>query len=265
MSQAPIKQGEIRRRVSLARDLLDRGEEEQAAALLAPIEAYATQNKGSTFPDVLNMLGLIAFSRGDNDKSKNYLQAALDANPNYTEAALNLAIVLNELGQYEAAKATYRKIEASKNTKGEKTIEPFARGRIANLHAETAQAYADLSLFKEAKLELRKAVVLCPTFSDLRLRLANILRQEGDLEGARYELVTAIEHRPTFVPARIALGVVELSLDHKEEAKSAWQKALELEPNNKVAKSYLKMAESLDQGMRFDSQPPKKAQPPKKD
>lgn len=118
------------------------------------------------------------------------------------------------------------------------------KGKIANLHGAVAQAYADAGLVREAMTELEKAIHLCPTFADLRLRLANLYRQIGDLDGARSELEDAVEARPSYVPARVANGVVRLAQGDREAAIEQWQAALTFDPDNKAAQMYLRMAQS---------------------
>jgi tetratricopeptide (TPR) repeat protein len=94
----------------------------------------------------------------------------------------------------------------------------------------------------DAKQELRKAILLCPQFSDLRLKLANLYRESGDLDAARFELEEAVGNRPRYVPAWVALGVTRLSLGDAKAAVAAWEKALEIEPDNKAAGMYLRMS-----------------------
>jgi hypothetical protein len=47
--------------------------------------------------------------------------------------------------------------------------------------------------------------------------------------------------RPSYVPARIQLGVTLLSLGESAAAGEQWRKALEIEPDNVRAKMYLRM------------------------
>ena len=129
--------------------------------------------------------------------------------------------------------------------KSKRTLLTFAKGKIANLHAEVAHAYADAGMLSEAMHELRKAVLLCPTFADLRLKLANLYKQQGDLSAARYELEEALIHRPNYVPAHVALGVVMLSQGDSSAARSRWEKALAIDPEDKSAKMYLRMVPAV--------------------
>ncbi|MGL1241067.1 tetratricopeptide repeat protein, partial [Vibrio parahaemolyticus] len=86
-----------------------------------------------------------------------HFERALEINPSYTEAALNLAVTYNDRGKYEAARAVYARIKG-KPSGSISTLDPFARGKLANMHADLAQAYADSGLPREAIEELSKAV-----------------------------------------------------------------------------------------------------------
>jgi tetratricopeptide (TPR) repeat protein len=193
------------------------------------------------FADVFNMLGVIAHDRGDFERAQALFEEALAVNPNYTETALNLAVTYNDLGRYEEAKRIYAAALSKGEGAGEQ-LDPFVKGKIANLHAEVAQAYVDAGMPTDAKQELRKAILLCPQFSDLRLKLANLYRESGDLDAARFELEEAVGNRPRYVPAWVALGVTRLSLGDAKAAVAAWEKALEIEPDNKAAGMYLRMS-----------------------
>ena len=193
------------------------------------------------FADVHNMLGIVHHDRGRLAEAQASFESALALNPNYTEAALHLAVTYNDLGRYEEAKRLY----AAMSARGEHSdgqLDPFVKGKIANLHAETSRAYADAGLVTEAMHELRKAILLCPTFPDLRMRLANLHRQQGDADAARFELLEAIKARPNYLPARTTLGVVLLGLGDKVGAVEQWTAASRIDPENKTVQSYLRMA-----------------------
>jgi tetratricopeptide (TPR) repeat protein len=190
--------------------------------------------------DVHDMLGVICHAQGNFAHAEQHFERALAINPSYTEAALNLAVTYNDRGKYEAARQVYARIKGTPhgNLAG---LDPFARGKIANMHAEVGQAYADAGLPREAIAEYEKAVGLCPQFADLRTRLGTLLREMNDLPRAREQYEAAVMARPGYVPARIQLGVTLLSLGESEAASEQWRKALELEPENVRAKMYLRM------------------------
>src|ERR1700722_4090712 len=106
--------------------------------------------------DVHDMLGVICHARGNFAQAEFHFERALAINPSYTEAALNLAVTSNDRGKFEASPLVYARIKGTPggNLAG---LGPFARGKIANMHAEVGQAYADAGLPREAIVEEDKA------------------------------------------------------------------------------------------------------------
>jgi tetratricopeptide (TPR) repeat protein len=206
--------------------------------------------------DVHDMLGVICHSRGNFAQAEYHFERALAINPTYTEAALNLAVTYNDRGKYEAARQVYSRIRGAADNSHE--LDPFARGKIANMHAEVAQAYADAGLVREAIEEYEKAVHLCPQFADLRTKLGTLLREVSDLSRAREQYEQAIRARPSYVPARVLLGVTLLSLGQADAAAEEWRKALEIEPDNVPARMYLRIstAERTVESARTDPTSP---------
>lgn len=194
--------------------------------------------------DVHFMLGVIHHDRGELAEARERFERALALNPAYTEAALSLAVTCNELGRYAEGRAISQRI--SQQSRERDRIDPFARGKLANLHADVARAYEELGLYPEAAEEYERALALCPGFADLRTRRAAALRASGEFDRAVRELEVAVMHAPGFAPAHAALGVNLWSVARHDEARAAWRKALEIEPRNRAAKAYLRMAERGD-------------------
>ena len=207
------------------------------------------------YADVHDMLGVIAHSRGNFIAAEKHFERAIAINPAYTEAALNLAVTYNDRGKYEKAREVYAQIQSA--PAGSKSgLDPFARGKIANMHADVGQAYADAGLPSEAIVEYEKAVELCPHFADLRVKLGSILREIGDTSRAREQYEAAIATRPNYVPARIQLGVTLLSLGDADGAAEQWNKVIEIEPENSRAKMYLRMLSLQKMKAAAPSSPP---------
>jgi tetratricopeptide (TPR) repeat protein len=195
------------------------------------------------FADVFDMLGVIAHWRNDLAAAARYFERAVEINPAYTEALLNLAVTYNDQARYDAARQVHAKIRKL-GTSGAMQVDPFARGKIANMHADIGQAYADAGILHEAIEEYTKAVRLCPGFADLRTRLGNLYRDAGDLERARYQYQAAKDANPNYAQARILLGVALFSLGDSAAALHEWRDVLALEPDNRSAQMYVRMIET---------------------
>lgn len=193
--------------------------------------------------DVHDMLGVICHARGNFPQAEHHFERALAINPSYTEAALNLAVTNNDRGKYEAARQIYARVRGMA-IDGAPTIDPFARGKIANMHAEVAQAYADAGLMHDAITEYERALRLCPQFADLRTKLGTLLRESGDLSRAREQYEAAIKARPSYVPARVQFGVTLLALGESDAAAEQWRTVLELDAENVPARMYLRILQT---------------------
>ncbi|WP_437286509.1 tetratricopeptide repeat protein [Sorangium sp. So ce406] len=209
--------------------------------------------KTDRFADVFNMLGVVLHERGDFLAAEAHFERAVQLNEHYTEALLNLAVTYNDLGKYEAARQVYSRIRRGEGEGG--VLDPFARGKIANMHADLAQAYADVGCVQEAIAELKRAVALCPTFTDLQLRLGTMYRDAGNLALAREHYVAARDANPKYAPARVLLGVALHSLGASDQAIAEWREALAIDPDNMTAKMYLRMVEARRNARAKDAAP----------
>jgi len=231
---------EVKQQLQDARDHYRMGEYNKAELHLL---AVLKHHQG--FADVHNMLGFIRFQRGEPELARRSFEKALEINPRYTEAALNLSVCYNELGRYEDAKQVYGRAGSGQGVRQPATVDKldgFIRGKIANLHAEVAQAYTAAGLVEPAIREYKHALELAPTFVDIRLRLANALRDGGQLDDALDELLALKDQRPEYVPARVSLGLTYWKQGQLDRAREEWNAALEHDPENPSAKLYLKMA-----------------------
>jgi len=224
------------------RDILNRGRDHYAAGeydkaerCLAPLA-----KDGLAFADVYDILGVIYHQLGRLGDAESMFQEALRINPGYTEAALNLAVTYNDLGKYREAKDVYQRAMAASKS-APRSLDPFAKGKIANMHADVGAAYHAVGLYQEAVREYERALALCPTFADIRTKLGTTLREMGDLGGAVRELEAVRAENPAFVGGRLHLGLSYYGLGRRAEAAEEWERVLAVAPDNKSAQMYLAM------------------------
>jgi tetratricopeptide (TPR) repeat protein len=235
----------LRELVALGREHFQRGDYSVAAGHLEQVVSL-----GARFADVQHMLGVIYHQLGEFEPAQRAFEKALEINPDYTEASLNLAIVYNDLGQYERAQQVYGNAMSrargaqKREPNGDEPLDPYTRGKIANLHAAVGDGYLSVRRPGDAAAEYRRALALCPTFVDLRLKLAQGLLEGGDLDGALAELRLAIQHSPSFLPARVALGTTLYASGKLDEAVAQWEEVLRIDAHHRTAGMYLKLARS---------------------
>ena len=234
---------QVRELVALGKEQFLRGDYSLAAGQLEQVVA-----RGQSYPDVHHMLGCIYHQLGEFESAEKAFTRALELNPGYVEAALNLAIVCNDLGQYERAQAVYAtalstvKSGTTKDVGGDLPIDSYTKGKLANLHAAVGDGYTSVRRPADAAIEFRRALTLCPGFVDLRLKLANSLRDAGQPEAALAEYRLAVHNAPAYLPARVALGAALHAVGKVDEAATQWEEVLKQDPAHRTAGMYLKLA-----------------------
>lgn len=228
------------------RELVARGRAHYSAGEYPEAVACLTEVLSEKVPyaDVYDMLGVIYHQEGRLAEAEEMFNEALRINPAYTEAALNLVVTCNDLGKYAEAKAVYERAMAT-SKRAPRELDPFAKGKIANMHADVAAAYRGVALFDEAIREYERALALCPTFVDIRTDLGNTRREMGDIAGAIRELERVRAENPRFVAGRLQLGLGYYAAGRREEAATEWRAALATAPGNRSARMYLSLVEPV--------------------
>lgn len=223
--------------------LLQRGREHFHAGQYDKAEKSLTPLARDRIPyaDVYSMLGAINYQKGRLLDALALFDEALRLNPGYTEAALNLALTYNDLGKYAESKRVYERMMASRKQAGPDRIDPFVKGKIANLHADVGLAYEQAGLHEQAAEEYRRALALCPTYVDIRTRLGVSLRAAGNMAGAEREFAKAKKEHPDLVGPRLQLGMTYYTSGRRNDAAREWREVLAMEPENKFAKLYLRL------------------------
>src|ERR671919_1693447 len=148
----------LRQLITLGRSYFERRQYGQAEKYLSQVV-----ERNQSFADVYNMLGIIYHDQGQFARAQRAFEAALRLNPSYTEAALNLAVIYNDMGKYREAKEVYQAaLSRQKTAPGQ--LDPFVKGKIANMYADIGDVFASSGMLEEAVGEYRRALLLCPTF-----------------------------------------------------------------------------------------------------
>ncbi len=229
---------EIKRNVTLGRESFENKDYFKA-------EKYFKEvlKKRPNFADIYNMLGLIYHEQGKYSKALLSFEKSLSLNPQYTEASLNLSVTYNDLGQYKKAKEVYNKAKKiSQRDTGE--LDPYIKGKLANMHAETGDVYRSIRMYSEAITEYKSALILRPKYVDIKTRLADTFRDQGDFEMAIKEYLDAKKISKEYYQIGVNLGIAYYSAGKISKAIEEWTNVLDKDPTNKSAKMYLRLVEA---------------------
>lgn len=228
-----------------AQQLLDAANEHYDRAEYPLAQPYYEKlvQQGLRYPDVFNRLGVIYHLGGRLSEARWCFQQALEVNAGYLEAALNLTVTCNELGEYGSGVRTLQRAQRQTDTSND----AYRRGKVANLHRSLARAYLDLDRPEDAMHEYGRALRLCPKFHDIRLELAKLLRLRGNARGAREELMLILQLDPSHHDARALLGVMEIETGDHTQGVQHLRAVVAQRADHPVARAYLQQA---DPGIR---------------
>ncbi|MBI5166702.1 MAG: tetratricopeptide repeat protein [candidate division NC10 bacterium] len=233
---------ELRQLIQKATQCFLSGEYDEAERLLLEII-----DQTPLYANIYNMLGFIYSQKNLPQKAIEQFRRALSLNPNYTEAQLNLAITLADIGAYDLAIMEYGK--ALERERGfTSPLSSVVRSKLANAHADLGKVYHELGLYEQAVEEFKKSLDLCPHFADVHNRLAISYREKGDYKEANTSFLRALEINPHYVEAYTNLGLLYFKGGDLEKAILVWEKALSLDPENNMAKIYLRLAREMKEG-----------------
>jgi tetratricopeptide (TPR) repeat protein len=231
---------ELRQWLTLGRGYYDQKQYAKAERFLAQVV-----ERTQSFADVYNMLGMCYHDQGQFTRSQRAFEAALRINPGYTEAALNLSVIYNDMGKYAEAREVSQKA-LSRHQESSGPLDPYVKGKIANMYADIGDAYASAGCGAEAAAEYERALALCPTFVDIRLKLGHSFRDQSQHERALTEYQSIVAQNPSYLPARVAVGVSQYALGKKAEALAAWESVLQQAPGHAGAEMYLALVKGQD-------------------
>lgn len=224
-----------RRAYELGRACFERGDAEAAIAHLT-----ALLETRRNYADVHFMLGVMLERANDSAAAAQSLREALRINPSYTEAMLVLASIYESTGDFERSREIAQRAgELAPASDG--ALDATTRGKLANLQAAVADAYAEAGDLREAIDAYRKALDRCPTFHDIRLRLGVTLREAGLPDRSLAEFARVLRALPDYAEARVQRGLTLYTLGRADDALAEWESVLATDPERADAKMYLRL------------------------
>jgi tetratricopeptide (TPR) repeat protein len=220
-------------------------EQKQYAEALELFRSILADHPG--FADIRHYAGLCLVFLGRVEEALAELDLALEQNPEYVEAHINRALMLQDVGRYEEARASFE--EAGRYEQQTHGRFPAAvTAKVAHAHAAVGDLYLDAQAWQEAAQQYRSALELRPLFHDIRNKYARALLELDRGDEAITELQRILDHNPRFMAARLNLGLAFYRQDRRSEAAEEWHTCQSQQPDHPQARAYLAMLESADAG-----------------
>ena len=222
-----------------AREAFIDGKYQQAEPLLMQPTLINSNN-----PEIYQMLATIYYNRGQFNKAIKTFKKALEIDPTYSDAAVGLSIILNDLGKYDEAKKVFEQAQTIVDKKKSFQQSSNLEEKIASKHIETADLYLQIRRFDEALEQYMKAYHLSSKKGEIALLISECYVQAGHKEKAIKELKAVIQYDSKLIKPRLKLGLILYNSHMVAEAVEQWENIIRLDPKNTEALRYLKMAQT---------------------
>ena len=237
VSEAPLEQDEL---FNTAVDHFNRNEYRPAEAILNQLIL-----KNCKKPDVFHMLGTIYYDQGKFNKAVRSFKRAIEIDPAFTDASIGLSIILNDLGKYEEGQKVFEEAKLMLSQKAGQE-DPYINEKIAHKHDELGELYFQYQRYEEALNEYQKVLKLSTRSVETRMRIVGCYEKQNRYELAIDELLKIVAESPEYYAARLKLGKLYYDANKVPDAIEQWENVLRSQPNNRQAKDYLQLAQSLE-------------------
>jgi superkiller protein 3 len=163
-------------------------------------------------------LGLVYHQEGKPDQAINELNQAIRINPNLVEAHFNLGVLQQAKGQLDLAIASYTTATR---------LDPNNAAAFYNLGV----ALRSKGRETEATIAYKEAIRLNPDYGGARVGLGANLSEQGQVDEAITQFRRAIEINPNDAEAYNNLGVAYHKQNDLTRAMMMWNEAIRLKPN----------------------------------
>jgi len=198
--------------------LIKTGHAEESLDKLKRVEACDRWN-----PQVHFLLGTHYMGIGEFAKASDHLKKALQEQPDFTDASINLSLVLCELG--DTAEAVRQMRPVVRHT----TDEAPNAARIYFVYGVILSRSGD---YKEAQLKFQKARTLDPQYVEPLAGLGEVYLKQQQLPQAEETLRAMLMLQPDSGAALMLLGQVLQHQGKAMEAANVFQQVLTLSPAN---------------------------------
>ncbi len=162
--------------------------------------------------------GMAYYEQGELDKAIAEFQAALELEPDASDAYRNLGTAYGKQGEWEKALAAYEQAV---------DIDP----NFGKAYGDMVGAYASLGKLEEAIAAGEKAVEMVPDYATAHNNLGVAYRQQDRIDEAIAEFQKAMQLDPDDAMPHFNMGVIYYKQDQFDQAIDEWLEAKKLDQN----------------------------------
>jgi tetratricopeptide (TPR) repeat protein len=234
---------------SFSGQLLDEAREAFIEGKYADADALLQQPtlQNSNNPEVFQMQATIYYNRGQFNRAIKTFKKALAIDPTYSDAAVGLSIILNDLGKYDEAKKVFEDAQSiidRKKSQQTIAVSNNVEEKLATKHIELANMYLQYKRYDGALEQFKHAHNLSQKKVEISLQMADCYTEAGQSKPAIQLLRTLLQANNKLITPRLKLGLILYNSHMIAEAVDQWENVLRLDPKNDEATRYLKMAQA---------------------
>ena len=218
-------------------------------------EAQASSRRGLALrPDNLDyqyILGSQLLRTGNVEEAASQLRTVAEARPWHHGAQYNMGQALMRLGREAEAEEYLAQAEVAQQVQQEINEAHEAINREPGMvrhWVRLGEAHRKAAMYDRAVDAYKRAIVLAPRDLDLHTNLATLMLESGDAEGAIRQYRAIVDADPSKTDAWLNLGAAYGNAERYEQARTAWDMVLTLDPGNRSARGNLRMLDRIESG-----------------
>ena len=205
-------------------------------------QVYSFRPVKTTLTDLHRQLNFEAgyemAGRNNWEQALQHWETARDAGDDSRKLILNLALAYQKAERFYEAAEHWRELLRRRPRKADHP-DALNNEQVARLWQNVAENYNKAGFYDEAVKTYKNSVKWAPDNIELRIRLVEALQSDGRWQAAENELHRILEKQPDHIPALLLLAEIYSDDILSNMASDLWQRVLELEPQNPIARQQL--------------------------